>query len=132
MNPFCAAVTVRFREHSDAWRRVLVLSYHDVATTSRQVRPDPMLVSTKNFVPISNGLARERLHPVQRRGCRQARTGGPALPEKAVLLPSMTPAPAWSHHVFTLLARLRLSGSVAPVTSWTQHGRSDSVQLRAA
>ena len=107
---------------------VLVLSYHDVRDdVAAKGDPDPYAVSTKNFVAHLEWLRANGYVPVSAEAVRQARTGGPALPEKAVLLTFDDGLRSVVTHVFPLLRAYGYPALVAPVTSWTSMGASDSV-----
>lgn len=109
-------------------RAVLVLSYHDVRDdVAAKGDPDAYAVSTKNFVAHLEWLRANGYVPVSAEAVRQARAGGPALPDKAVLLTFDDGLRSVFTHVFPLLRAYGYPALVAPVTSWTSMGASDSV-----
>lgn len=107
---------------------VLVLSYHDVRDdVAAKGDPDPYAVSTANFVAHMEWLRANGYVPVSAEAIRQARAGGPVLPEKAVLLTFDDGLRSVFTHVFPLLRVYGYPALVAPVTSWTSMDASGSV-----
>lgn len=107
---------------------VLVLSYHDIRDdVAAKGDPDPYAVSTANFVAHLEWLRAHDYVPVSAQAVREARAGGPPLPDRAVLLTFDDGLRSVYTHVFPLLRAYGYPALVAPVTAWTGLGPDDTV-----
>ncbi|GAB2514275.1 poly-beta-1,6-N-acetyl-D-glucosamine N-deacetylase PgaB [Lysobacter humi (ex Lee et al. 2017)] len=98
---------------------LLVLSYHDIRDdVAAKGDPDPFAVSTRNFAMQLDWLRAHGYVPVSAKAVRDARSGGRALPDKAVLLTFDDGLRSTYTHALPLLKAYRYPALVAVVTSW--------------
>ena len=107
---------------------VLVLSYHDIRDdVAAKGDPDAYAVSTANFAAHLDWLHAHDYRPVSAQAVREARAGGTALPDKALLLTFDDGLRSVYTHVYPLLRAYGYPALVAPVTAWTDLPEGASV-----
>lgn len=98
---------------------LVVLSYHDIRDdVVPKGDPDPYAVSTANFAMHLDWLRAHDYVPVSVQQVLDARSGGGALPERAVLLTFDDGLRSTYTRVFPLLRAYGYPALVAPVTGW--------------
>jgi biofilm PGA synthesis lipoprotein PgaB len=113
-----------------AWpaHALIVLSYHDIRDdVAAKGDPDDFATSTRNFVAHLDWLRAHGYVPVSVQAVMDARAGGAALPDKAVLLTFDDGLRSVYTHVFPLLRAYRYPALVAPVTSWVEMPQGASI-----
>lgn len=121
----CAVLLALFAVPAHA---LVVLSYHDIRDdVAAKGDPDDFATSTRNFVAHLDWLRTHGYVPVSVQAVMDARAGGAALPDKAVLLTFDDGLRSVYTHVYPLLRAYRYPALVAPVTSWVEMPEGASI-----
>ncbi|HEY5647073.1 MAG TPA: poly-beta-1,6-N-acetyl-D-glucosamine N-deacetylase PgaB [Pseudomonadales bacterium] len=118
MNLRAALILIALLWSGAARAELLALCYHDVTTTTSEALRDPTTVSVSMLISQFNWLDANGYVPVRLSDVLAARNGGPALPERAVLLTFDDGYASFHRLVLPLLELYGFPALLAPVTSW--------------